>query len=47
MARGLDVDLDAGWNRISDLGHELGASKSAFTASISATWRLTGHRALP
>lgn len=44
---GVDVGLDAGWNRITNFGHRDGATESAFTASLSATWRISGQRRLP
>lgn len=46
-ARGLDIGMDAGWNRITNDRHVDGASRSAFTASLSATWRISGQRRLP
>ena len=46
-AHGVDVALDAGWNHISNDLHRDGASRSAFTASLSASWRISGRRTLP
>lgn len=45
-SRGVDVGLDAGWNRIANESHTDGASRSVFTASVSATWRISGQRSL-
>jgi len=46
MARGLDVALEAGWNRMTDAGHMAGSSDSRFTAALSVHYRLSGSRDL-
>ena len=43
---GLDVSVDAGWNRIDQSGHRPGAHDSPFTASMSVSYRLNGQRAV-
>lgn len=44
---GVDIGLDAGWNRITNHQHVDGAARRAVTASLSATWRISGQRRLP